>query len=169
MTADPVLTSAQRALLASARRAVLATIAPDGRPRLVPICFTIDGERPVLYSALDEKPKRVDEPHELARVRDLMRDPRVSVLVDRWDEDWTRLAWLRCHGTASVLEPAGGARPASGDAAEHRAAMAALRAKYPQYATHDLAGRPVVRIVIERVSSWAAEPGPAPLSPLGGC
>jgi PPOX class probable F420-dependent enzyme len=169
MTADPVLTPAQRDLLASARRAVLATIAPDGRPRLVPICFTLDGERPILYSALDDKPKRVDEPHELARVRDLTRDARVSVLVDRWDEDWTRLAWLRCHGTASILEPAGGERPAAGDAAEHRAAVVALRAKYPQYATHDLAGRPVVRIVIERATSWAAESGPAAFSPSGGC
>ena len=149
MTADQVLTPSQRGLLASARRAVLATIAPDGTPRLVPICFVLDKVRPVVYSPLDEKPKRVDEPRELARVRDLLRDSRVSVLVDRWDEDWARLAWLRCHGTASLMDRAGI------PAAEHDAAVAALRAKYPQYATHGLAGRPIIQIVLERATSWS--------------
>jgi hypothetical protein len=73
----------------------------------------------------------------------------VSVLVDAWDEDWSRLAWLRCHGTAELVEP-------SGDrSGEHRSAVAALRSKYPQYATHDLAGRPIIRIVLERATSWA--------------
>jgi PPOX class probable F420-dependent enzyme len=150
MPADPVLEPSERGLLAAARRAVLATIAPDGTPRLVPICFVLDDVRPVLYSPLDEKPKRVDEPRDLARVRDLIRDPRVSVLVDRWDEDWARLTWLRCHGTASLMDPGGV------DAAAHDAAVAALRAKYPQYATHDLAGRPLIRIALERSTSWGA-------------
>ena len=148
MAADPVLTPPQRGLLASARRAVLATIAPDGTPRLVPICFVLDDARPVLYSPLDEKPKRIHEPLGLARVQDVLRDPRVSVLVDRWDEDWSRLAWLRCHGTASLLEPAGD------DAREHRAAVATLRSRYPQYETQLLETRPLIRIVLERATSW---------------
>lgn len=148
MTADPILTPSQRDLLAPARRAVLATISSDGRPRLVPICFVLDDARPVLYSPLDEKPKGVRDPHQLARVHDLLADPRVTVLVDRWDEDWTGLAWLRCHGTASLLEPAGA------DPAEHAGAVAALRAKYPQYATHDLPARPLIRIVVGRATSW---------------
>ena len=151
MTADPVLTPSERDLLAGARRAVLATIAPDGRPRLVPICFVLDDVRPVLYSPLDEKPKRVDEPRQLARVRDLLADPRVSVLVDRWDEDWARLAWLRCDGTATLLEP---------NVREHGAAVDALRAKYPQYAPHRLEVRPLIRVTIERTRSWGAlQPG----------
>jgi PPOX class probable F420-dependent enzyme len=150
MRPDPVLTASQRDFLASARRAVLATIAPDGQPRLVPICLVLDPNRPVLYSPLDEKPKVVREPHDLARVRDLRRDPRVTVLVDQWNEDWQELAWLRGHGTATLLEPDGQ------DMGEHRAAVGALGSKYPQYATHDLAGRPVIRIVLERVTSWAA-------------
>ena len=53
---------------------------------------------PVLYTPIDDKPKRSDDPMALARVRDILADPRVTVLVDRWDEDWTRLAWLRCDG-----------------------------------------------------------------------
>ena len=54
--------------------------------------------RPILYTPLDDKPKRTDDPLTLARVRDIAADPRVSILADRWDEDWTRLAWLRAEG-----------------------------------------------------------------------
>jgi len=150
MRADPVLKTTQRDFLAAVRRAVLATIAPDGRPRLVPICLVLDPERPVLYSPLDEKPKAVRDARELARVRDVLRDPRVSVLVDAWDEDWARLAWLRCHGTASLLMPVGDV------AGEHRAAVVALRVKYPQYEIHDLAARPIIRVELERATSWGA-------------
>jgi PPOX class probable F420-dependent enzyme len=148
-TPNPILSAAERAFLDEARRAALATIAPDGRPRLVPVCFVVDPERPVLYTPLDEKPKIVDEPRHLARVLDLQADPRVSLLVDRWDEDWQRLAWLRCDGTASLLEPG-----RAGDRAEHAAALAALRARYRQYATHNLEARPIIRIAIERALSW---------------
>lgn len=161
---DPVLSVAERAFLAGARRAVLATIAPDGRPRLVPICFVLDPARPVLYTPLDEKPKRTDDPRRLARVRDVLMDPRVSVLVDRWEEDWERLAWVRCHGTARLLEPgeAGGAEAeteAETEASEHDTVIAALRTKYPQYATHHLENRPLIRIEIERVTSWGTLAG----------
>ena len=90
----------------------------------------------------------------LARVRDIAADPRVTILVDRWDEDWTRLAWLRAEGRATLLEPGAGHR-------EHSAAVAALRAKYSQYETHRLEQRPLTRITIERVISWGSlEPGP---------
>jgi coenzyme F420-0:L-glutamate ligase/coenzyme F420-1:gamma-L-glutamate ligase len=150
MTADPVLTPSQREFLAAARRAVLATIAPDGRPRLVPICFVLDEGRPVLYSPLDEKPKAVVDSRRLARVRDLLADPRVTVLVDRWDEDWTRLAWLRCHGTATLLEPSAGVE------GEHARMIAALRAKYPPYEAHRLEIRPLIRIEIEQTTTWTA-------------
>jgi PPOX class probable F420-dependent enzyme len=150
MTDGLTLTTAQRDRLAGARRAVLATISPDGRPRLVPICFVVDAVRPVLWSALDEKPKRAADVHDLARVRDLVRDPRVTVLVDTWDEDWSRLAWLRCDGNASLVEAGGGGSP------ERAAVVMALRAKYPQYASHDLATRPLIRIRLERAVIWTA-------------
>jgi PPOX class probable F420-dependent enzyme len=147
MPSEPVLSSDQRAFLSAARRAILATIAPDGRPRPVPICFILDDARAVLYTPIDDKPKRVDDPLALARVRDIAADPRVTVIVDRWDEDWTRLAWLRGHGRAILLRP-------SADADEHRGAVTALRAKYRQYATHRLETRPLIRIVLERATSW---------------
>jgi PPOX class probable F420-dependent enzyme len=147
VTDDPVLSAAERSFLAVARRAVLATIAPDGRPRLVPICFVLEPARPILWTPLDEKPKTVDDVMELARVRDIRADPRVTVLVDRWAEVWTQLAWLRCSGVASIVEP-------GVSVADREAAITALRAKHPQYASHDLETRPLVRIAIERADSW---------------
>jgi PPOX class probable F420-dependent enzyme len=147
MPSEPLLSAAQRTFLASARRAVLATIAPDGHPRLVPICFVVAGDPPILYTPIDDKPKRSDDPLVLARVRDIQADPRVTILVDRWDEDWTQLAWLRCEGLAALITP----RAAL---AEHTSAVAALRAKYPQYQTHRLDERPLIRLTLERVIGW---------------
>jgi len=150
MTQDPVLSAAERTFLAEARRVVLATIAPDGRPRLVPICFVLDPSRPVLYTPLDEKPKAVEDPRRLARVRDIAADTRVSVLVDRWDEDWSKLAWLRLTGSATLLEPDGG------QATEHSEVVRALRSRYEAYRAHDLESRPLIRIVIDHATSWGA-------------
>jgi PPOX class probable F420-dependent enzyme len=146
MPSEPLLSTGQRAFLESARRAVLATIAPDGHPRLVPICFVVLGEPPILYTPIDDKPKRSDDPLALARIRDIQADARVTILVDHWDEDWTRLAWLRAEGRAALLDP--------GVTNGHVEAVAALRAKYPQYATQRLGQRPLVRITLERVIGW---------------
>lgn len=146
---DPVLTDGDRVFLGSARRVVLATIGRDGRPRLVPVCFVVDPARPILYTPIDEKPKSVGDPGRLARVRDIIADPRVSVLVDRWEEDWGRLTWLRLAGRAVLVQPAD-------RSAERTIAIAALRARYPQYASHDLEARPLIRVGIERVTRWGA-------------
>ena len=136
-----VLTAAERDLLATARRATLATVAPDGRPRLVPICFVVIDD--VLWSPLDEKPKSVDDVRSLARVRDIVERPTASVLVDRWSGDWSELAWVRITGRATIVD----SRPA---------VVAALRAKYQQYEGHDLESRPIIAIAIEVVRSWSA-------------
>lgn len=153
MTAQPLLAEATRAFVSAAREATLATIDPDGRPRLVPICFVLGTEtdrlgRPSLYTPIDEKPKASPEPRQLARVRDLLILPDAVVLVDRWDEDWSRLAWVRMYGRGEVLEP----QPREVD--EHAAAVAALRAKYPQYASHRLEARPIIRVTIDAIRSW---------------
>jgi PPOX class probable F420-dependent enzyme len=136
-----MLTPAERELLADARRATLATITADGRSRLVPICFVLIED--VIWSPIDEKPKSADDPRSLARIRDISRDPRVTVLVDRWSEDWADLAWLRIDGHAELV-------------ASEDGVVQALRARYPQYAHHDLERRPMLRIAIARASSWFA-------------
>jgi PPOX class probable F420-dependent enzyme len=144
------LTETEAGFLSAARSATLATVRPGGAPRLVPICFVaVDGTPCIVYTPVDEKPKRSTDPQSLGRLRDIAADPRVSLLVDRWSEDWPRLAWLRLDGTATVLEPG-----ADDIGAEHASAVVALRAKYPQYAGHRLEDRPMIRIVVERAISW---------------
>ena len=152
----PILTAPQRALLAEARTATLATTSPDGRPRLVPVCYALRPDdhqgRPILYTPLDEKPKQDVDPRGLARVRDLLVLPQATLVVDRWDEDWSRLGWIRLYGTGELLEP----EPR--EVEEHAAAVAALRAKYPQYAAQRLETLPVIRVRIERAVGWEATP-----------
>src|SRR6476646_172350 len=105
---DETLTAGQRAFLHATRRAILVTIAPDGRPRPVPICFVVSPDAPTLYTPIDDKPKLSTDVASLARVRDIAADVRVSILADRWDEDWTRLAWLRAEGRARLVRPGPG-------------------------------------------------------------
>jgi PPOX class probable F420-dependent enzyme len=151
MAAADALTQAELAFLAAARSAVLGTVAADGRPRLVPICFAFDAaDTPLrIWSPLDEKPKRVADVHDLERVRDISANPAVSLLVHAWSEDWTALGWLRLDGLAELIEPGEAAT-----SAEHHMALAALRARYPQYADHRLERRPIIRILIQRHRSW---------------
>ena len=147
-----ILTSDQREFAAAARTATLATVGANGRPRLVPICFVVGNDapdgRPRLHSPLDEKPKRSPDPHDLARVRDILILPEATLLIDRWSEDWSQLGWLRLECRAELLEP----EPR--EVEEHAAAIAALRAKYPQYAGQRLEDRPVIRFTVDRAVSW---------------
>jgi len=136
----------ERAFLERARVGRLATADAGGRPHVVPACFALpelsDGVH--LASAIDEKPKTT---RELRRVRDVRENPRVAFVVDRYVEDWSRLAWVQVRGRARVLDP---------DDPGHDTAVAALEAKYDQYADHDLGTRPVLDVRPERVLSWGA-------------
>jgi PPOX class probable F420-dependent enzyme len=137
-----MLTEAQRRFLDAGRVGHLATVEPNGAPHLVPVCYAV--EDPALYITVDEKPKRRDIP--LKRLRNIAANPRIAVTVDRWDEDWSRLAWVMLRGTAEVLA----------DGAEHDAAQSRLRERYPQYRRMDIAPLPVIALRIERVLAWGA-------------
>lgn len=138
-------------LLHAARVGHLATVDDRGRPSVVPFCYALIGEGDELrvVSVLDEKPKSVAD-DELARVRHIRAHPDVAFVVDRYDEDWSRLAWVQVKGRARVIAP--------GDAG-HAAAIAALRAKYPQYRAMAIETRPVIVIERLRVTSWRADNG----------
>ncbi len=141
------MTSDELAFVVAMRVARLATIGADGTPSQVPVCFAVlDGDEPAIVIALDEKPKRVPD-RELARVRNIRRDPRVSLLVDRYDEDWSQLAFVQIRGSASILAP--------GETG-HDAAIIALREKYPQYRAMAIEQRDVIRIGDLRANSWGA-------------
>jgi PPOX class probable F420-dependent enzyme len=137
-----MLTDPQRGFLDRARVARLATADARGAPHLVPVCFVVEDRS--LYITVDEKPKRTDIP--LKRIRNIQENPAVAVTVDRWDEDWSRLAWLMLRGRAEILA----------DGAEHARAQALLRAKYPQYRSMAIETLPVIALRIERVLGWGA-------------
>jgi PPOX class probable F420-dependent enzyme len=82
-----------------ARVARLATVGPGGQPHLVPVCFSLDGDR--IVTAVDRKPKSTTA---LRRLDNVRAHPAVSLLVDQYDEDWTQLWWIRADGDGRVLE-----------------------------------------------------------------
>ena len=127
------------------RVARLATIGASGTPSLVPICFALVGtEPPAIVSVLDEKPKRAPD-EDLARVRNINRDSRVSVIVDRYDEDWSKLAFVQIKGQARIIQP--------GESI-HTDAIMALREKYLQYRSMAIEHRAVILIDDLRTNSW---------------
>ena len=161
-----LFTSGERGFLEEARRIVLVTVYGRGRPRPGPICFFVADEPvgTVVWTPIDEKPKRSRDPHGLARLRDIAAWPEVGLLADRWDEDWGRLAWLRLRGQAALVEPGDAAdRAAPGEA--RTAAIAGLRARYPQYAGHDLESRPLIRIELSEALAWGDLDRPGPDEP----
>jgi PPOX class probable F420-dependent enzyme len=135
-----MLTEPQLGFLARSRVGHLATADARAAPHLIPVCFVVESDS--LYITVDEKPKRIDIP--LKRIRNILQNPQVAFTVDRWDEDWTRLAWIMLRGSAEILP----------DGAEHDRAQALLRDKYPQYRTMDIAPLPVIALRIRRVLAW---------------
>ena len=122
-----------------ARVARLATVGPDGRPHIVPICFVVDGD--TLYTAVDEKPKTT---RRLQRLRDIEANPGVCVLIDHYEEDWSRLWWVRLLGTARIVED--------------ERALPLLAQKYEQYRREPPSG-PLIAVTIEERREWAAVAG----------
>ena len=138
----PLISDAIRAKLETARVARLATLDAERRPHAVPICFVCDGS--VFYSAIDRKPKRVAASG-LARLKNIQETPQVALIVDQYDEDWTRLWYVLVRGEAELVSASG----------EHKRAIQRLRAKYPQYDSDMLADdAPVLRITPVRITAW---------------
>ncbi len=131
-----------RSLVAEARVARLATIDPDGRPNLVPFCFALQGD--TIFSSVDGKPK---ERRRLQRAANVERDPRLTVIVDRYDEDWDRVWWVRVRGLGRILD----------EGPEYEGALAVLTAKYPQY-TEDPPPGPALAIQAVGWRGWSASP-----------
>jgi PPOX class probable F420-dependent enzyme len=124
--------------------AMLATVGPDGAPHLVPVVFAVhnDGEQAVVYTAVDAKRKTT---RRLQRLANIEANPRVSMLVDHYADDWTELWWVRADGLAQIHY--------SGD--EMATGYALLRRKYVQYQRLALDG-PVVTVTVGRWAAWHA-------------
>jgi PPOX class probable F420-dependent enzyme len=132
MASSPPATPEER--LAAARVGRLATVTPDGRPHVVPVCFALRDGR--IYTAVDAKPKST---RALRRLENVRATGRASLLVDHYEEDWSRLWWVRVDGAAEVLDSEAG--------------IDALAAKYEQYRAARPVG-PVIAIAPERWRSW---------------
>ncbi len=135
-----MLSEAQRRFLDAGRVGHLATADRGGAPHVVPVCYALADD--TLYIAIDQKPKRREVP--LKRERNIAENPMVAFVVDRYDEDWTRLGWVMLRGPAELL--------AAGE--EHDRAQGFVRTRYPQLRAMDLAGLPVIAVRIARVASW---------------
>jgi PPOX class probable F420-dependent enzyme len=135
-----------RASFSQSPVARLATSTPDGKPHLVPVVFAVDPDpsegHDVVYTAVDAKPKTTQR---LRRLANIQANPRVSLLVDHYTDDWARLWWVRADGVAAIHS----------DGPQLRAGYALLRAKYPQYQSVSLDG-PVIAVAVRRWSSWHA-------------
>jgi PPOX class probable F420-dependent enzyme len=134
------LTERQRRFLDHSRVGHLATSTASGAPHLIPVCYAVAGT--TLYITVDEKPKRQDIP--LRRLRNIRENPQAAFVVDRWDEDWSRLGWVMLRGPAEILE----------EGPEHDRAQALLAARYPQYRTMSLSDLPVIALRIARATDW---------------
>jgi len=139
---QPISAPIQRFILAHAV-ARLATSGRDGQPHVIPFCYAFDGE--CFYFVVDEKPKRhTGKP--LKRVRNILENPQVALVIDDYVDDWTQLAYVLVNGTAAVVE----------DENEYARVLELLRARYPQYRLMDLSffRNPLVRITPTKIHAW---------------
>ena len=123
---------------AAARVARLATVDAGGAPHLVPVTFAVHGD--TIVTAVDHKPKRTLA---LKRLANIASNPRVALLADEYDDDWSRLWWVRADGTARVEERVS------------ERVIELLVARYEQYAERRPEG-PAIVVAVERWSGWAA-------------
>jgi PPOX class probable F420-dependent enzyme len=135
-----MLNQRQRDFLDRGRVGHLATADAGGAPHVIPVCYAVAEN--TLYITIDEKPKRQDRP--LKRLRNILENPQTAFVVDRWDEDWTRLGWVMLRGRAEILR----------EGQEHQDAQDLLRARYPQLAAMQIAAYPVIAVRVERTRSW---------------
>lgn len=140
----PTWTHPARQFLESHRVGHLATAGADGAPHVVPVCYAIGDD--ALYFIADLKPKR-GPANRLRRLDNLRANPHAAVVVDDYDDDWTRLAWVMVRGTTEFVT----------DPAAHARALTLLRARYAGYRSmplDDPHAHPIVRIDPTRVTSW---------------
>ena len=141
------LSDEARRLLEQARVARLATVDAAGRPHLVPIVFALKASR--LFVPIDHKPKKNRDPNALRRVRNLRENPRASILVDHYEEDWRRLAWVRVDGSVELVS----------DGPAYSEGIRALTDRYPQYTEDPLPPAPdglLIVLEMETIRTWRA-------------
>jgi coenzyme F420-0:L-glutamate ligase / coenzyme F420-1:gamma-L-glutamate ligase len=148
--AEVLAIPAVRNFLTFARLGHLATADASGAPHAIPLCYWFDGAR--FYFAIDEKPKR-GHAMALRRMRNIAANPRIALVIDHYEEDWNKLAYVLVRGQAGVVD----------DREEYILALRNLRDKYPQYRAMALSRElnPIVRIDPDHVHVWGERFKPA--------
>ncbi len=141
LSKGPVLTQREKEFLSAGRVAHLATTDARGHPLVVPICYAFEDAD--VYSSIDAKPKKIS-PLLLERVRNIRENSYVSIVVDRYEEDWSRLAYVLIRGRAKILTR--GPR--------HKKGVHLLRMKYPQYQEMAIEKRPIIHVALNHAKSW---------------
>jgi len=136
-----LLNKQQATFIRAARVAHLATADAKGQPHVIPICFVFDGKE--FFSPIDEKPKRT-APMKLKRLRNIAENPNVSLVIDRYNEDWSKLAYVLITGIAKVLFRG----------KKHERTVTLLQAKYSQYRRMAIDKRPMIVITPTRFRCW---------------
>lgn len=136
-----LLTLEVRKFLDRQRVAHLATADREAVPHVIPVCYALGSNG--VYITLDRKPKR-GSAHALKRVRNIVENSAVALVVDHYHEDWAKLGWVLLRGHAEILD----------EGAEHDDAQARLRVRYPQYRPMRLGDLPVIAVRVERVARW---------------
>ena len=136
-----MLSARERHFIEGRRIGHLATADRSAMPHVVPVCFGLAGDS--LYITIDRKPKRAGT-RPLKRLANIADNPQASIVLDHYDEDWRRLAWVMLRGPAAILE--------AGE--EHAMAQALLQGRYVQLAAMALDGLPVIALRIGHVASW---------------
>ena len=136
-----MLTEPQRRFLDVSRVGHLATADANGAPHVIPVCYAIEAAS--LYITIDQKPKRATQTP-LKRIANILVNPAVAVCVDRYDDTWTRLAWILLRGAAEILA----------EGIEHHQAQNLLRQRYPQYQTMAIDKLPVIALRIAQITTW---------------
>jgi PPOX class probable F420-dependent enzyme len=131
--------AAMRRNATEARVARVGTADGQGQVHLVPVTFVLAED--VWYSPTDNGERMAK------RLRNLTDDPRVSILIDVYDEDWSKVWWVRLRGTGRVVR----------DSPERAHAWRLLRAKYPQFADapSDEGAGPVMAVDVKHWAGWS--------------
>ena len=143
------LTPSQTRLLAAARTGHLATADENGVPHVIPVCFALGEDtscQHVIYSVLDQKPKRTSL-NRLRRVRNILSNPQVALVVDHYEEAWDHLWYILARGRAKLLE----------DGQERVKAIVLLKRKYDQYQAMDIDTNPVIKITTHATAAWGLD------------
>jgi PPOX class probable F420-dependent enzyme len=143
VAADPDIPGWALDLLRTARSGHLATASADAAPHVIPVCYVLVGD--ALYIAIDEKPK---SGRRLLRLRNIEATGRAALVVDHYDEDWTKLAWVLARGPAGILRPGH---------QQHAPSLTALSAKYSQYRAMALDDAEMIELRPDRWSVWRAD------------